>query len=485
MGRGRGHRRRAAGPRDRVGRARGDPHPDHHARDPTGGARPRQPGPVVRERLDLPLPAQRAGNGEPHVLGRRRRLPQHRAEPGHHGPDQSHHARADGRPPRDVRRQRRMAVVGAAGPARPQGHDLRLLPRRAPRVRGRRLRRVELHRPRDVHRRRCHLDQAGADHRHAPARNNTAVAARLDTDRATVRRWRTRFLRCRLDGLSDEPRPGVPRTITDAQVEEVVVRTLEEVPEGATHWSKRELAKRVGISPTSVLRIWRAFGLQPWRTENFKISPDPLLIDKIRDVVGLYLAPPANAAVFAVDEKPQIQALERTAPVLPMAPGTPERRSFDYVRHGTVDLFAALNTATGKVIGKLSATHRAVDFRDFLDDIDRQSDPRLAVHEICDNLCAHKAPVVQKWLLAHPRFELHFTPTYSSWINQVERWFAELQRRCLERGVFCSLDELKTALDDWIKTWNEQARPFRWTKSADQIIDRICRYCDRISRPAH
>lgn len=184
----------------------------------------------------------------------------------------------------------------------------------------------------------------------------------------------------------------------------------------------------MGISPSSVLRIWRAFGLQPWRTENFKISPDPLLIDKIRDVVGLYLAPPANAVVFAVDEKPQIQALERTAPVLPMVPGTPERRSFDYVRHGTIDLFAALNIATGKVIGKLSAQHRAVDFRGFLDEIDRQTEHGLTVHVICDNLSAHKAPAVHEWLLAHPRFHLHFTPTYSSWINQVERWFAELQR---------------------------------------------------------
>ena len=222
---------------------------------------------------------------------------------------------------------------------------------------------------------------------------NIAVAARLGVSRATVRKWRTRFLARRLDGLGDEPRPGVPRTITDAQVEEVVVRTLEQVPEGATHWSKRELARRAGISPTSVHRIWRAFGLQPWRTEEFKISPDPLLIDKIRDVVGLYLAPPANAAVFAVDEKPQIQALERTAPVLPMLPGTPERRSHDYERHGTIDLFAALNTATGKVIGRLSAQHRAVDFRDFLDELDRQVEPGLAVHVICDNLAAHKAPV--------------------------------------------------------------------------------------------
>jgi transposase len=215
-------------------------------------------------------------------------------------------------------------------------------------------------------------------------RSNTAVAARLGVGRGTVTKWRARFLARRLDGLGDEPRPGVPRTITDAQVEEVVVRTLEEVPEGATHWSKRELAKRAGISPASVHRIWRAFGLQPWRVQDFKISPDPLLIDKIRDVVGLYLAPPANAAVFAVDEKPQIQALERTAPVLPMLPGTPERRSHDYVRHGTIDLFAALNTATGKVIGKLSAQHRAIDFRDFPGEIDRQTEPGPAIHVICD-----------------------------------------------------------------------------------------------------
>jgi transposase len=315
--------------------------------------------------------------------------------------------------------------------------------------------------------------------------SNTAVAARLGVNRRTVTVWRARFLARRLDGLHDEPRPGVPRTITDAQAGEVVVRTLEETPEGATHWSKRELARRVGISPASVHRIWRSFGLQPWRTEDFKISPDPLLTGKIRDVIGLYLAPPANAAVFAVDEKPQIQALQRTAPVLPMIPGVPERRSHDYVRHGTIDLFAALNTATGKVIGKLSAQHRAVDFRDFLDEIDRQTEAGLAIHVICDNLSAHKAPAVQKWLLAHPRVQLHFTPAYSSWISQVERWFAELQRRCPDRGVFCSLDELTTALEDWIKTWNASAQPFRWTKTADQIIDRICRYCSRISGPGH
>src|SRR5437667_1758759 len=226
--------------------------------------------------------------------------------------------------------------------------------------------------------------------------SNLAVAARLGVNRKTVTRWRARFLRERLDGLTDDPRPGVPRTITDAQVEEVVVRTLEEVPEGATHWSKRELARRAGISPSSVLRIWRAFGLQPWRTETFKISPDPLLIDKIRDVVGLYLAPPANAAVLCVDEKPQIQALERTAPVLPMLPGVPERRSFDYERHGTTDLFAALDIATGKVISKLSAQHTAIDFRDFLDQIDQAVEPGLEVHVICDNLSTQQAPAVRQ-----------------------------------------------------------------------------------------
>ena len=249
--------------------------------------------------------------------------------------------------------------------------------------------------------------------------SNVEVAARLRIDRRTVARWRGRLLKLRLDGLTDDPRPGVPRSITDAQVEDVVVRTLEEVPEGATHWSKRELARQVGISATAVQQIWRSFGLQPWRTETFKISPDPLLVPKIRNVVGLHLNPPRNAVVFSVDEKPQIQALERTAPVLPMLPGVPERRSFDYERHGTTDLLAALNIANGKVISKLSAQHTAIDFRDFLDQIDQAVEPGLEVHVICDNLSRHKAPAVRGWLLAHPRFVLHFTPTYSSWINQV------------------------------------------------------------------
>jgi transposase len=319
----------------------------------------------------------------------------------------------------------------------------------------------------------------------ADGMTNKAVAAELRLSRETVGRWRTRFVRRRFAGLSDEPRPGVPRSIPDAKVEEVVVRTLEEVPEGATHWSKRELAKVVGISPTSVHRIWRAFGLKPWLVDEFKVSTDPFLIDKVRDVVGLYLSPPANAVVFSVDEKPQIQALERTAPVLPMVPGTPERRSHDYHRHGTIDLFAAIDTVSGKVISKLSARHAAEDFRDFLDEIDRQVEPGLAVHLICDNLSTHKAPAIHKWLIEHPRFELHFTPTYSSWLNQVERWFAELQRRRLGRGNFCSLDELTCALEQWIKFWNANAKPFKWTKTADQIIDAIGRYCARISGPGH
>jgi transposase/transposase-like protein len=284
----------------------------------------------------------------------------------------------------------------------------------------------------------------------AEGKSNTAVAAELGITRETVGKWRNRFVTARFAGLSDEPRPGVPRTITDAQIEEVVVRRLK-----------------------------------PWLVEEFKVSTDPFLIDKVRDVVGLYLAPPANAAVFSVDEKPQIQALERTAPVLPMIPGTPERRSHDYERHGTVDLFAALNIATGKVIGKISARHAAEDFKDFLDRIEHTVEPGLAVHLICDNLSVHKAPAVKKWLLEHPRFELHFTPTYSSWLNQVERWFAELQRRRLDRGVFCSIDELTCALEEWVKFWNENAKPFKWTKTADQIIDAIGRYCARISGPGH
>jgi transposase len=314
---------------------------------------------------------------------------------------------------------------------------------------------------------------------------DTAVAQQLGLNRKTVARWRTRFIHHRLAGLGDEPRPGVPRTITDAQVEEVIVRTLEEVPPGATHWSKRELAKTVGLSPTTIGRIWHTFGLAPHKVEYFKLSTDPLFIDKLRDVVGLYLDPPEGALVLSVDEKPQIQALERTAPVLPMIPGTPERGSHEDHRHGTIDLFAALNTATGQVLGKLSDRHRAVDFRDFLEVIDVQTDPGLEVHLICDNLSTHKAPAVQRWLVAHPRFHLHFTPTYSSWLNEVERWFAELTRRQLDRGVFCSVEALICALEAWIEGWNKDPHPFVWTKTADDILGKIARYCGRISGPGH
>ena len=312
------------------------------------------------------------------------------------------------------------------------------------------------------------------------------VAAELGISRTTAGKWRSRFLASRLAGLSDEPRPGRPRTITDEHVEKVIAATLEQQPpDGDTHWSTRSMAKSAGLNQTAVSRIWRAFGLKPHVAEDFKVSTDPMLIDKIRDVVGLYLAPPANAAVFCVDEKPQIQALTRSAPVLPMMPGVPQRRSHDYHRHGTVDLFAALNTATGKVIGKVTARHATEDFVAFLAEIDRQVDQTLAVHLICDNLSTHTAPQVKTWLLAHPRVVLHFTPTYSSWLNQVERWFAELQRRRLNRGCFCSTDELTCALEEWITLWNANAKPFRWTRSADQIIDTIGQYCSRISDSAH
>lgn len=311
------------------------------------------------------------------------------------------------------------------------------------------------------------------------------VAELVGCCRDMVGTWRRRFTRDRLAGLADLPRPGAPRTITDAQVEEVVVKTLESTPEGATHWSRRELATRVGMSASSVRRVWRAFGLDPHKVEYFTLSTDPHLVDKVHDVVGLYLAPPEGALVLSVDEKPGIQAIERIAPVAPMTPGTPEQRSFDYVRHGTIDLFAALNTTTGTVISTLAPRHRAVEFRGFLDQVDHQTDPALAVHLICDNLSVHKAPVIHRWLLAHPRFHLHFIPTYSSWLNEVERWFAELQRRQLDRGVFCSVEQLCQALERWIKLWNADPHPFIWTATADQILDKIARNCRRISEPAH
>ncbi|WP_369779449.1 IS630 family transposase [Streptomyces sp. R33] len=311
------------------------------------------------------------------------------------------------------------------------------------------------------------------------------VARRLGITTDTVRAWRRRFLERRLDGLCDEPRPGVPRKITDADVERVIVKTLEETPKDATHWSTRSMAAATGMSQSAISRIWRAFSLQPHRAETFKLSKDPLFIDKVRDVVGLYLDPPERALVLCVDEKSQIQALDRSQPVLPMMPGVPERRSHDYVRAGTTTLFAALDTATGKVIGSLHRRHRAVEFKKFLAKLDKEVPVGLEVHLILDNYVTHKVPAVKKWLAAHPRFHLHFTPTGSSWLNLVERWFAELTTKKLRRGVHRSVQALERDIRTWLADWNEHPRPFVWTKTADEILDKLAAYCRRISDSGH
>ena len=315
--------------------------------------------------------------------------------------------------------------------------------------------------------------------------NNTQIAERLTINRSTATTWRARFVAARLDGLVDEPRPGRPRTITDAQVEEVVVRTLETVPADATHWSTRSLAAELGLSQSAVSRIWRAFGLQPHRQETWKLSKDPLFIDKVRDVVGLYLAPPERAVVLCVDEKSQIQALDRTAPILPLLPGTPARATHDYRRAGTSSLYAALDLTSGKVIGSLHTRHRAIEFKQFLQTIDRAVPAELDVHLVLDNSSTHKTPAIQRWLVAHPRFVLHFTPTSSSWLNLVERWFAELTSKKLRRGAHRSVRELNADIRAWIDTWNHNPRPFVWTKTADQILEAIARYCGRINDSRH
>lgn len=311
------------------------------------------------------------------------------------------------------------------------------------------------------------------------------VARRLRITTDTVRTWRRRFLERRLDGLCDEPRPGVPRKITDADVERVIVKTLEETPKNATHWSTRSMAASTGMSQSAISRIWRAFGLQPHRAETFKLSKDPLFVDKVRDVVGLYLDPPERALVLCVDEKSQIQALDRSQPVLPMMPGVPERRSHDYVRAGTTTLFAALDTATGKVIGSLHRRHRATEFKKFLIKLDREVPRELDVHLILDNYVTHKVPAVKKWLAAHPRFHLHFTPTGSSWLNLVERWFAELTTEKLRRGVHRSVQALERDIRTWLADWNTNPRPFTWTNTADEILDKVATYCRRISDSGH
>jgi len=289
----------------------------------------------------------------------------------------------------------------------------------------------------------------------------------------------------RLDGLTDEPRPGQRRTITDEQVEEVIVKTLETTPKDATHWSTRSMAREVGLTQTAVHRIWKAFGLQPHRQQSWKLSKDPLFVAKVRDVVGLYLNPPERAVVLCVDEKSQIQALDRSTPILPMLPGTPERATHDYKRSGTSSLYAALDLATGKVIGRLHARHRAIEFKQFLATIDREVPDDLAVHLVLDNSSTHKTPAIQTWLTAHPRFVLHFTPTSSSWLNLVERWFAELTGKKLRRGAHRSVRQFNTDIRSWIKTWNDNPRPFVWTKTADEILDSIARYYNRINESRH
>lgn len=313
----------------------------------------------------------------------------------------------------------------------------------------------------------------------AEGTDSKVVARHLRVTPGTVGKWRGRFVNDRLDGLYDEPRPGATRTITDAQVEDVVIRTLETTPRGATHWSTRDMGKAVGLSHTAISRIWHAFGLQPHRSETFKLSPDPQLVEKVRDIVGLYLDPPAHAAVFCVDEKPQIQALERTQPLLPMQPGQVERRTHDYKRHGTTTLFAALNAQSGDVITQFHQRHRSAQFRAFLDLIDARVPRELDVHIIMDNYGTHKTPLIRNWFAKRPRFHVHFTPTYGSWLSLVERWFAALTMKQLRRGTFRSVPQLKAAIQAFIDAHQANPKPFIWTKSADAILASIARFAQR------
>jgi transposase len=308
---------------------------------------------------------------------------------------------------------------------------------------------------------------------------DTEVAAALRTTRLTVGKWRRRFIAKRLDGLLDEPRPGKPREIGDDAIEALITKTLETTPKCRTHWSTRSMAKAVGVSQSTVSRVWRAFGLQPHRTESFRLSQDPLLVEKVRDIVGLYMRPPDNAVVLCVDEKSQIQALERAQPVLPMDLGQPERRTHDYVRHGTLDLFAALDTKTGNVLGRCYAQHRAREFKLFLRAIDAAVPQEFDVHVVLDNLSTHKTPEVKRWLLRHPRFHLHFTPTHASWLNLVERWFGLLTEHALRRGSHRSKRELRDAIHAYLDAHNEAPRPFKWTKSADDVLASIARFASR------
>ncbi len=309
--------------------------------------------------------------------------------------------------------------------------------------------------------------------RSADGLDNQTVASELGCSTATVGKWRRRFVEKRLDGLVDEPRPGGPRSVADGRIEQVVVDTLERTPRDATHWSRASMAAQTGLSKSTVGRIWRAFGLKPHLVDTFKLSTDPLFTEKVRDVVGLYVNPPERAVVLCVDEKSGIQALNRSAPLLPMMPGVAERRTFDYSRAGTTDLFAALDVATGLVIHSIQRRHRATEFKKFLHQIDQNVPAELDVHLVCDNLSTHKTPAISAWLTAHPRFHLHFTPTSSSWLNQVERWFGLLTDNQLRRGVHDSVTALEADIHAWIDNWNENPRPFTWTKTADEIFERL------------
>lgn len=319
----------------------------------------------------------------------------------------------------------------------------------------------------------------------AEEQSNQDVADDLGVNRVTVGKWRKRFLESGLDGLVDAPRPGAPRTITDEDVERVIAKTLEETPKNATHWSTRSMADAAGLSQSAISRIWRAFSLQPHRMETFKLSNDPLFVSKVRDIVGLYIDPPDNALVLCVDEKSQIQALERTQPLLPLRPGLPACRTHDYVRHGTTTLFAALNAKTGKIIGKCYRRHRAVEFVKFLRVIDESVPMTLDVHLILDNYSTHKTPLVRRWIARHPRFHVHFTPTYSSWINLVESWFAILTNRRLRRSSFRSTRQLEREVNRYIDASNESPTPFVWSKTADEILDSVKRFCLHTSDSHH
>jgi transposase len=315
--------------------------------------------------------------------------------------------------------------------------------------------------------------------------DNKQVATRERVSQQTVGKWRARFVEFRLDGLTDDPRPGRPPSISAEQVEDVVVATLEATPTNATHWSRAKMAQRSGLSKSSIGRIWRAFDLKPHRAETFKLSNDPLFVDKVFDVIGLYLNPPEAAVVLCVDEKSQVQALARSQPAFPMMPGMPEKRSHDYVRHGTTSLFAAFNTADGTVISSLHRRHRTIEFKKFLAKIDAEVPAELDVHLVCDNYGTHKSPAIVKWLTAHPRFQVHYTPTYSSWINQVERWFAYLTDDLLRRGDHRSVHALETDIRAWVQAWNQNPQPFIWTKTAEQILDSLRRLTQRINGAGH